>query len=247
MKITVFTDCKDTNVLARQSARYHALLPDAAVDIYGISHDIEAAGCIVDVLDAGLGTEQIIIANVAPRSDKKYANGCPFSYTRVGRAVIIGTPTVFFLLKRLGLVSNIFLTDVRSVCSQFLDEAMVNAIANSQFRSFEYLPRLALWISEGKKIPSENFAIEDNGLVTVWFIDNFGNCKTTATDISELSDEYQRLPFFDRLCDVPVGTAAITRGSSGLGSVRFLEIVVQGKSAADRLGLCVGETVASLN
>ena len=48
------------------------------------------------------------------------------------------------------------------------------------------------------------------------------------------------LPFYNRLKDIPDGQVALTIGSSGLGSKRFLEIMQQGASAASTLALQSG-------
>ncbi len=82
----------------------------------------------------------------------------------------------------------------------------------------------------------------------IWWIDNFGNCKTTllCDDIKDgtlLSTKFNKLSRFARLKDVPDKTPALISGSSGLGEKRFLEIVVQGGSAEKELKISVGETI----
>jgi hypothetical protein len=241
--VSIITDCHDADVRLRQEIRYSTVLLGAKATCYGIQHPIEAAGCIVDALDAGRESAQIIVANVAPREEKKYKNGCPFSYVRVGNAIVIGTPTVFGLLKQLGLATEVQETDVYEVCSKFLDETEARRISESQFRSYEYLPLLAKWIQEGQEFPTKTIMIESYTKQSVWFVDNFGNCKTTATEQSQLSEEYQKIAFYARLADVPVGEIAVIRGSSGYKDTRFLEIVIQGKNASKIQGLSVGNTV----
>jgi hypothetical protein len=242
IKISIFTDCQDVNARSRQEIRYSSVITDSVVTCYGVNKEIEAAGSIVDALDAARETPVIIVGNVAPRGNH-YENGCPFSYVKTGNSIVIGTPTVFSLLAKLGLATEVHETDVYTVCSQFLDEAEARRIANSQFRSFEYLPLLAKWIHEGKDISAKSVAIEPPSESLIWFVDNFGNCKTTALEVSELSLKHQSLKFYDRLTDVPVGENAVTRGSSGYKDTRFLEITTQGENTAQKFGYKVGDIV----
>ena len=81
----------------------------------------------------------------------------------------------------------------------------------------------------------------------IWWVDNFGNCKTTLLadelplkETAAISEKIGALQRFPRLKDVPDDTAALIEGSSGIGPKRFLEIVVQGGSAAGRFNLRSG-------
>lgn len=243
MTITILTDCRDTNAASRQTSRYAALFPGATSILYGITHDIEAAGCIVDMLDAGLDTKQIIVANIAPRTEREHENGSPFFYAQIGNVLVIGTITTFSLLQKLTIISEVQETDVYEVCSRFLPDKIAQRIAHTQFRSFEYVPRLAKWLDEQKDIPSRTSTIRAIEKEYVWFVDNFGNCKTTITEQTDLPHTLNQLPFYPRLADVPLHTAAVTRGSSGYGEQRFLEVVVQGGNAAQELDLHVASVL----
>ena len=82
----------------------------------------------------------------------------------------------------------------------------------------------------------------------IWWIDNFGNCKTTLLykDVKNgapFSAKFNKLPYFARLKDVPDKAPALISGSSGLGEKRFLEVVVQGGSAEKEFDTSVGETI----
>jgi S-adenosylmethionine hydrolase len=84
--------------------------------------------------------------------------------------------------------------------------------------------------------------------LAVWYIDNFGNCKTTAwaEDIKHkagtiLKTQWGKFMCYDRLKDVPNGESGVIVGSSGYREHRFIEIVVQGKSAAAELGIKIGD------
>ncbi len=83
----------------------------------------------------------------------------------------------------------------------------------------------------------------------IWWIDNFGNRKTTlfreeVKGKNNFSIKFKGLPYFERLKDVPDKTPALISGSSGLSEKRFLEIIVQGGSAEREFKISVGDVVA---
>lgn len=89
---------------------------------------------------------------------------------------------------------------------------------------------------------------------SIWWVDAWGNCKTTMLpeDVkfevgSTISTNVGELTCYERLKDVPANETAIIIGSSGLGSKRFLEIVVQGNSAADKFNLKSGSELSIKN
>jgi len=101
-------------------------------------------------------------------------------------------------------------------------------------------------------LPSETISLETVPTLTdtIWFVDNFGNCKTTilSSEIASQPGEIIKtalgeLPFYYRLKDVPDVTAALVVGSSGIGFDRFIEVVVRGGNAASQLGLLSGSKV----
>jgi hypothetical protein len=49
-----------------------------------------------------------------------------------------------------------------------------------------------------------------------------------------------RLPCYERLKDIPDGYVALTVGSSGMEQKRFIEIMQQGGSSAESLGVVSG-------
>jgi S-adenosylmethionine hydrolase len=138
-----------------------------------------------------------------------------------------------------------------TVCEKFLDKKEAERIANSQFRSYEYLPLLASWLWKKKDVPYKKIKIPDMEENYIWCTDRFTddpretvNCKTTFLELSEIKNKkFSKLPFYERLADVPKKTAAITRGSSGYKDKRFLEIVVQGGSATKTFNLKVGDKI----
>lgn len=69
MNIIIINDCRDANAVGRQIARTGSLLNNP-VSFIGVTSDIEAAGNIIDVLDAYGEHPGIILANVASRNGK---------------------------------------------------------------------------------------------------------------------------------------------------------------------------------
>lgn len=257
MFVTIINDCKDANAFGRQGTRAAALF-GGPVTTVGIANDIEAAGNLVDALDAAEGRAGAILVNVAPRSGaaKRWTNGTPFGWLRVGETVVVASidGLTLSLVKKLGVAAVINVFDIPEVMDaaarhSLLPRATADAVAATQFRSFEFLPRVARWLSQGYVLPSTPLAVADvpDAPPSVWWTDNFGNCKTTV-----LPEELPRLigdgnlggvtslAHYARLKDVPDGEAAFVTGSSGFGDKRFVEVVIQGGNAAARFGLKSG-------
>lgn len=260
MFVTIINDCHDGNTMGRQATRISTLfgLNPSLVAINNYS-ELEAAGNIIDVLDASDGQNGVLLVNSAPRHKKKWPNGTPFGYFYYRKTLVVTTidGLCLSLVKKFGLIDELFLTDVPTVVDFMikeghLDPHLRDTIAKSQFRSFDYMPRLAKWIEDGLDVPNEKYSlneVEDAGNV-VWWVDNFGNCKTTLTreDVDfqpgkMIMTKFGEIKCYVQLRDVPVGEAALTIGSSGLHDKRFLEIIVQGKSAAEHFGIEVGSEV----
>jgi hypothetical protein len=255
MNFTIINDCKDPNAVGRQMSRASSLLNGNGVFI-GVGSDLEAAGNLIDILDAYGDAEAVILVNVAPRngSSKKWGNGTPFGYFRYKNSLVVSSieGLTLSLVKKAGLVKEIFVMDIPTVAKVwvkegFLDEETGSYIAATQFRSFDFVPRAAAYLIKHASVVSETHPIDSfpDAPSAVWWIDNFGNAKTTIL-LSEgekpegLGGAHAALPFVPSLKDVADDTPALTRGSSGIGEKRFLEIAVQGKSAAQRLGLSSG-------
>lgn len=246
--------------MGRQATRISTLfgLNPSLVAINNYS-ELEAAGNIIDVLDASDGQNGVLLVNSAPRHKKKWPNGTPFAYFYYKKTLVATTidGLCLSLVKKFGLVDEICLTDVPTVVDYMikeghLDPHLRDTISKSQFRSFDYLPRLAKWIEDGLEIPHEKYLIEKVEDVpnAIWWVDNFGNCKTTLLreDIGFepgkiIKTKFGEFKCYTQLRDVPLGEAALTIGSSGLHDKRFLEIIVQGKSAAEKFGIIVGSKV----
>jgi hypothetical protein len=266
MFVTIITDCRDENAAGRQLTRVGALfgVPATLVgvggrieDAHGES-DLAAAGNLIDVLDAGEGREGVVLVNVAPRHNdgKRWPNGTPFSFFYYQKTLVFASIAgrTLSLVKKFGLAGDITVFDVGAVASVLAQHNIVSAeegvrIADSQFRSFDVLPRAAFALIQGIELPGEKLSLGEiaDAPRAVWFIDNFGNCKTTLLpeelEAGTLSVAGKTIPFVPSLKDVPNGEGAAIIGSSGIGNRRFVEIVLQGSSAAEKFGLKAGSGI----
>ncbi|MBI2436913.1 MAG: hypothetical protein HYV41_04195 [Candidatus Magasanikbacteria bacterium] len=252
--IVIINDCHDNNAMGRQSARCAALF-GCNVTTVGVRSDLQAAGNLADMLDATMGMRGLIIVNVAPRDGKakRWKNGTPFVYFWVGETLIIAPVDglCLSLVKKLGIVTKYHLLDIPETMTWakelgLVDCVLADQIQNTQFRSYEFIPRVALWIIDGHIPPSTIESIEQipDAPPAVWYVDVFGNCKTTLLPeeiwILRRHEILGDLPHIRQLKSVSDQQAAIVTGSSGYGTKRFLEIMVQGGSASIRLSLKVG-------
>lgn len=267
----IINDCSDPNAEARQRVRFHSLfgVEPTFIGLGGDEPDLEAAGQLVDVLDAARtpsgypDVPTVVLVNVAPRGDdvkEKWENGTPFSHTTVNNATVF-VPyegRVLPLLHKLGLAEEAELLDIPETTGLLADEGRLTEeeaekIQNTQFRSLEFLPLAAHEIMAGRRLPSETMDLEAHPAVEgrAWFVDNFGNVKTTLLpedigfeegDTIELENG-QEVTCYRRLTDVPTGEFALTVGSSGYGESRWLEVVQQRGPAATELGLRVGSPI----
>lgn len=258
MNITIINDCRDANAVGRQITRAASLL-GGSVSFIGVTDDLQAAGNLIDILDALEENSGIVLINVAPRNGraKKWENGTPFGYFWYKKILILASIDGFTLsfIKKFKLAWYINILDVSTVLDQLiacgaLSKQLKDSITRTQFRSYDFLPRAASFLACGKKLCGTQLSIKNIPDVppAIWWIDNFGNCKTTLLldDIKNQScilTKFGTLPHFPRLKDVPDKTTGIITGSSGLGKNRFLEIVVQGGSAEKKFGISVGDAI----
>ncbi|NQV89499.1 MAG: hypothetical protein HQ488_04220 [Parcubacteria group bacterium] len=265
MFVTVITDCRDDNARTRQETRYAHLFPGTHISFIGAQTDLEAAGNLLDILDVSDDSPGVIAVNVAPRCGraKKWENGSPFGFCRVGKKLVVGTVdgVSFGFLKKLGLAKTIHVTDIPTILKfgGYEDSAVLQA-ATTQFRSLNYLPRLARIAFDHEDAPSEPMSIEEVPDVpsSIWWIDSFGNAKTTFTeeDINFVAGEKRTVQVnvdkqFEVVCtrqlkDVADNQTALIVGSSGYHDHRFIEIVVQGArtgSARKKHDLNIGDHI----
>ncbi|HEU4715966.1 MAG TPA: SAM hydroxide adenosyltransferase [Candidatus Saccharimonadales bacterium] len=269
---SIVTDCADDNARARQELRFKSLF-GVMPSFLGVSsyNSIEAAGNLVEQLDiltnfplAKNAPDSVLLVNVAPRSGdikKKWENGTPFCMFRTGRTLVASTYEghCLALARDLGITDSVELFDIPTVMKAAVewgeltkDEA--KRIVNTQFRSLEFLPLVAYWAWQGRAVPSTTQPLNElpSASGQAWFIDNFGNVKTTLTEKNIKFEEGSEVTLangttatcYRRLADVPSGAVALTIGSSGYGTDRFLEVVIgQTGRASERLGLTVGSPI----
>lgn len=263
MFAAIITDCKDDNALGRSTVRLsqYVQCPITTVGVNGWDADLEAAGNLIDLLDASEGKPGVIIVNVVPRHKgaKKWPNGTPFAFFHYKETLIVAAidGKVLSLIKKFGLVDHVNIMDIPTVLESLeergvITQEVVDHISNTQFRSFEFLPRVAGWLLDGLEIPAEKYMLTnvEDAPNSVWWIDNFGNVKTTLleSDVDfkvgeKVETKIGELVCYYRLKDVPDEEKALIIGSSGLGEKRFLEIVVQGVSAEKELSIISGQTI----
>jgi hypothetical protein len=259
MFITIINDCKDANAVARQETRTESIL-GKPVSFLGVNSDIEAAGNLIDVLDAGEGKKGVVLVNVAPRNGAahKWKNGTPFGYFWYKKTLVVSSIDgyVLSLIKKLEIAEGIEVFDIPTVLKSLVEKGVIDdklskRVAETQFRSFEFVPRAAGWLIEGIELPSETWSLESVPDIehVVWWIDNFGNIKTTLTRSElEVTDGMARvlnttLPFYEHLAEVKDGESACVLGSSGIEENRFVEIVAQGKPADGLFNVSTGDKV----
>lgn len=261
MFVTIINDCADGNTVGRQATRLANLFPHTAINLVPINNyvEIEAAGNLVDMLDASEGEEGIILVNSAPRHKKKWPNGTPFAYFWYKDTLVVTTIDGYCLslVKKLSLVKEIMLTDVATVAHAMADQDnishdLADHIAKTQFRSYDYMPRLAKWVKEGFDVPHEIYSLDNipNVPQSVWLIDNFGNAKTTILPEEigfepgkKIKTKYGEFTCQTQMKDVAVGESALIVGSSGIENKRFVELIVLGGRAGDKYNLKSGDEI----
>lgn len=261
MFVTIINDCRDGNTMGRQATRLATLFLGAQISTVGINDyvEIEAAGNLIDMLDAANGEEGIILLNAAPRHKKKWPNGTPFGYFRYKKTLVVTTIDGYALslVKKLGLTKDIFITDVKTVVDAMfaaghIDQQLHDQIATTQFRSFDYMPRLARWVMDGIDVPNNIYSLNEVEDVpqAIWLIDNFGNAKTTILPeeidfkpSKKIKTKFGEIECFTQMRDVAVGTSALIIGSSGIKDKRFVELIVLGGRAVDKYNLSSGMNI----
>ena len=264
MFTSIITDCSDDNALNRQATRYSSFLntPISIVKLTFFASEgngeLEGAGNLIDTIDATAGEKGVIIVNTAHRDGKgkKWPNGTPFGYFYYKKTLVIATIDGYCLslAKKFNLTKSIKLTDVPTVIDTMIkkglhQEEFRKLVVDSQFRSYEYVPRLAKWITDGVEIPSKGYSISKvpDAPKCIWWVDNFGNCITTELPEEighgpdkKIKTKYGELKCYDKIKDVPDGETGLIIGSWGLGNDRFISLTIQGQSAAKKYGIKSG-------
>lgn len=262
--VVYITDCRDDNTQGRLEARLATLFTDSNIVFVGVRDDIEAAINLVDIIDAYDGQPGTVLVNVAPRNgeaQKKWPNGTPFGHFKIDNLNIFTTIDGYILSLVQKLLHHDITVDVYDIPTVVphmigITDEQREHIVNTQFRSFDYLPRLAAHIMAGQDLPkTDTFKQVPIMPNAVCWVDSFGNLKTNVLPeevgfevgkhvvVRVSANKQLRLPCYNRLKDIPDNTVAFTIGSSGLGDKRFLEIMQQGKSAAYALGVGSGTMI----
>lgn len=260
MFVTFINDSKDENAQARMSTRMASVL-ELPVQTVGVESDLEAAGNLIDMLDAAQRQTGAVVVSVAPRQgdNRKPYNGSPFGYFFYGDTLVLTTidGLTLSLVKKLKLTPAISLIDISEVLNKLgnkylVSDSQAENIKRSQFRSFELLPMLTKWLLAGEDVPGKEYSLENvlNATYMVWWIDNFGNLKTTvlASDLlfepgKTIDSRLGQFMCYETLHEVPDHQIGLIVGSSGIEDKRFLEIVKQGGNAAWELNAVSGRKV----
>jgi len=260
MFVTIINDCADSNEQGRQCTRASLLFPGVNVTFMGVHNysELEAAGNLVDVLDATMGTHGVVMVNSAPRhgAGKKWPNGTPFGFFYYKKTLVVSTVAgmTLSLVKKMGIMNELFVTDLPTVIDHFVALGKFpkedrDRVVLTQFRSYEYMPLVAKWLMSGEEVPHEKMELSEVPDVgkCIWYVDSFGNCKTTILPEEigfesgkVLQTKVGELTCYNRLKDVPDGAKGMTIGSSGYKQKRFCEVTVQGQRAATVLSLAPG-------
>ncbi|MBI5230184.1 MAG: hypothetical protein HY981_02730 [Candidatus Magasanikbacteria bacterium] len=245
--IAIVSDCGG-QAMSRMMTRYHALHPDAVCVPYESASLLEAAGNIVDAIDALDGRAGAVVCNSAPRRDARSTNGSAIVYVQLGQATIISTIRSLGLLKKL----------IPNLHAQAVDvDAFIQALGVERdtfnFRGLEVIPRILCSLRDGCNMESVSTLHDKFPTVEpcVWLIDTIEgrptNLKLSILQYEApwfvpgqtISIQFGAMPkrmftCFERLTHIPDEEAGIYEGSSGLGTRRFLEVAVMGDSAAAR-------------
>jgi hypothetical protein len=220
--------------------------------------ELEAAGNLIDTLDATEGKKGLIVVNTAHRDGKwkKWPNGTPFGYFYYKETLVISTIDGYCLslVKKLNLTKKINLLDVPTVIDMMISQGnhqkeYRKLVVDSQFRSYEFVPRVAKWLMTGIDLPHNKYPVSKihDAPQAIWWVDNFGNTVTTIMpeDIEfkpgkQIQTKYGKLKCYDRLKDVPNNKPALIIGSWGIDNRRWVSLVIQGKSAAQEFDIHSG-------
>lgn len=258
MFTTIINDCKDDNARSRQESRLNSLL-DTATSFIGVDSDIEAGMHLLDVLDATEGRPGIVLLNVAPRGGhaSKWENGTPFAFFWYHDTLVIGSVDghTFSGAKKVGILPDLQLLDTHTGAEAMRDNGFITAetaayIPRTQFRSFDFTPRIAAFLWQKHTVPTTTYAADEVSDLpaAIWHIDSFGNAKTTLLPEDVASDapiqtRFGDLTYTAQLRDLDDHTPGLVRGSSGLQDHRFLELMVQRGNFSQDKHASIGDDV----
>lgn len=257
--VTIINDCSDDNAKTKQTTRCASLF-NSPVNYLAVKSDLEASGNLIDVLDAFEDRPGLLLVNVAPRNAnaKRWPNGTPFGYFYHNRVLIVSTidGLTLSLVKKMKLTDEVYVMDIPTALTEMMEKNFLNKnlkehIINTQFRSYNFVPRVAAYLYKYKTISHEKMSIEEvaDPPKTYWWVDNFGNCKTTLfqneveVKNGKIKTKDGNFDFKTGLKDVSDDQSAFIVGSSGLKKRNFVELVVQGKKASERFKIQSGDQI----
>lgn len=263
-KVFIVNDCRDDNARARQTGELARYI-EAPPEFVRIHHELEASCNLVDLLRTFRhGKRGGVVANTAERTGTEH-NGIRFGYFQFDQAWVVTTigEVTLSLPKHLGIAENIRVLDTEKTTDFLIEEGFVSPddredILTTQFRSSVFSPAVLAYLILRGEIPCYTLqplreVPSIRGKVSLR--DNFANLKlTTAAESlgaisagtfipTVLPPPYHRLPYYPHLYLVPDKQMALIRGSSGIGTQRFLELVFKGGSAGKVTKLSVGDQV----
>lgn len=274
-----FTDCAqlDPNATSRlqqeitQRFLTEGYLP--IVYVNGVKDDHEAGHCVVDILGRPSPFQTVILANAAPRRDNDrdkagWHNGTPFGHVWIEGRLVVSTIGGFALslLKKVRCGDLIIQrTDIAEVAPLLTsDHEEQTWLASTQFRSLDYVPRLAAALLAKKvQIPSHNYTeIPDLGDRVVYVDRPFRNVKLglCLQDLIDRGFDLEK-PFSIQahartfvthfypggLTTIPEAQIGLVVGSSGWGHPRqskLLELQIKKGTAATALQVEAGDLIA---
>ncbi len=258
--VVIINDCQDDNAKNRQTARVQALFKTMPSFI-GVGHELEAGGNIIDSMDA-IGNEHpgVILSNIAPRNGN-HKNGTPFCFFQHNNILVVSTlsSVTFSFVRKMGIKSDIYVIDTEKATEEmaskgYIPSDLIPVLPNSQFRSYDFLPRVGNFIYNENSVTSQLITAGDVRSCpdAIWMKDCFGNCKTTLLqrqgnvkfkEGKTIETAFGSLVCVQKLSDVPEKTAALVLGSSGINNRRLLEVMIRGGNAAEHFNIRAGSPV----
>lgn len=256
----VITDTTDDNARGRVETRIKRVIGSAPTFV-GVTYpnQLEAAGALVDQLDALEDSDALVLVNVAPRSVNgenagnrtENSNGTPFCWFRHNKVLVVASLDGYTLslAKKLRLMSEVrvinFPVAIGTLLkAELISECEAESTLHTQFRSYEILPKFGAYLLAEYELPHTVRSADSilDAPSAVWLADAHGNCKTTLLaeeieGLTRVTTRWGTFPVYARLKDVPDGVTAVITGSSGIGAKRFVEIIIQGGNATEKLNI----------
>lgn len=250
--ITLITDCGDPNAEGRQRVECQLATGLPLTAFIHARRDIAAAGEVATIVAQLRGRPGVVVVNAAPRngSAREYPNGSPFGYLWYEETLIVGTVACqgLSLLPHFGFGDVVNVVDIPMVAPQIFtgNPEVAQSVLTTQFRSLEFVPHLVAYLLRHSRIRSKAQRITPAAEgVYAWCVDNFGNVKLTLTEDAFTGDAVtingQQISRYDGLRLIPDGELGICPGSCGPYGRRFLELIINGGNAAEKLGLKTGD------